>query len=286
MVPVSEAVSPLLNVDLHSHSTISDGVLLPSELAARAKAGGVDVWALTDHDELSGLADARAAADALALRFVPGVEISASWAGKTLHIVGLHVNESNETLAGGLEAIRSGRLQRARNIGAELAAAGIPDALDGALRFVGNPDLISRMHFARHIVDLGICSSIGEVFKNYLTEGNPGYVQHRWATLAEAVHWIRGAGGIAVMAHPGRYKLTDTEFGALFDDFKQMEGAAIEVVTGSHTPDQYEEFGKIAAHYDFLASRGSDFHGPEESRVDLGALPPLPSGVKPVWHNW
>lgn len=260
--------------------------MTPSAVAARAKANGVAVWALTDHDEVGGIAEARAAARDLDLRYVTGVEISATWAGHTLHIVGLHIDETDETLIRGLADTRTGRTRRAQEIATELEKAGIPGAYDGALKYVGNPDLISRMHFARYIAELGVCSSPAEVFTRYLVSGKPGYVPHRWASLADAVGWIHGAGGISVMAHPGRYKLNETEFGALFDEFKQLGGMAIEVTTGSHTVEQYGHYAKIAQQYGFLASRGSDFHGPGESRVDLGNLPPLPQGVRPVWHDW
>lgn len=274
------------NIDLHCHSNVSDGVLPPAALAARASANGVDVWALTDHDEVGGIAAARAAAGECGLHFVPGVEISITWGGETVHIVGLRIDETDATLVQGLSATRSGRAQRGREIAQQLAAAGIPGAFEGALKYVGNPLLISRTHFARYIIELGVCRDIGEVFRTYLTEGKPGYVPHRWATLTDAVGWIRGAGGVAVVAHPGRYRFSALAQDALFDQFKQLGGAAIEVTTGSHTPDQYAEYAKIASRYGFLASRGSDFHGPGESRIDLGQLPPLPDSVTPVWHNW
>ena len=278
--------APMLNVDLHCHSNVSDGVLTPSQLAARAKANGVTVWALTDHDEVDGIAQARAAAMDFGMTYVPGVEISITWAGETVHIVGLQIDETNVALVNGLVATRNGRELRARDIASELAVHGIPGAYEGALKYVGNPDLISRTHFARYIIELGMHSNIGDVFRHFLAEGKPGYVAHRWATLTDAVGWIRGAGGIAVIAHPGRYKYSKLAFGALFDEFKQLGGTAIEVVTGSHSVDQYYYYAKVANRYGFLASRGSDFHGPGESRVDLGSLPPLPSSVKPVWHDW
>ena len=276
----------MLNVDLHCHSNISDGVLAPAALAAYARKAGVDVWALTDHDEVSGIAAARAAATAQGMRFVSGVEISITWAGETVHIVGLPIDENNAALVQGLASTRSGRDARGREMAAQLAAAGIPDAYEGALKFVGNPDLMSRTHFARYIVECGKCANLPEVFRKYLTEGKPGYVAHRWATLAEAVGWIRGAGGQAVIAHPGRYRFSDTAQGALFDEFKQLGGVAIEVVTGSHSPDQYPVYARLAKDYGFLASRGTDFHAPGESRVDFALLPPLPSGTIPIWHDW
>ncbi|MDB5840760.1 MAG: phosphoesterase [Herminiimonas sp.] len=276
----------MLNIDLHCHSNISDGLLRPALVAARAKARGVDVWALTDHDEVSGIPEARKAAAELGLTYVPGVEISISWAGETVHIVGLNFDETNQDLIQGLARTRSGREQRAREIAAQLALAGVPDAYEGALKYVGNPDLISRTHFARYIIELGIYHDVSAVFRNYLVEGKPGYVPHRWASLQQAVSWIRGAGGVAVIAHPGRYRFDAIAFDALFEEFKNLGGAAIEVITGSHTVDQYAEYAKVAKRYGFLASRGSDFHGPGESRVDLGELPPLPDSVTPVWHDW
>lgn len=274
------------NFDLHCHSNVSDGVLAPALVAARAKARGVDVWALTDHDEVSGIAEARSAADALGLAFVPGVEISITWAGQTVHIVGLGIDEKNEELLRGLARTRSGRELRAREMSDQLAAAGIAGAYDGALRYAGNPDLISRTHFARFIIDRGICRDVPSVFRSYLIEGKPGFVPHRWATLEQAVGWITGAGGVAVIAHPGRYKFDPMAYDALFGEFQRLGGSAIEVVTGSHTPEQYDEYAKVAQRYGFLASRGSDFHGPGESRIDLGDLPPLPASVSPVWRDW
>jgi predicted metal-dependent phosphoesterase TrpH len=275
-----------LNADLHCHSSVSDGLLAPAELAVRAKANGVDVWALTDHDEVDGIPSARAAAVSLDLNFVPGVEISVTWAGKTIHIVGLKIDETNQALVQGLIATRGGRENRAHEIAAQLAEVGIPDAYEGALKFVGNPDLISRTHFARHIVESAICKNLNDVFKKYLAEGKPGFVEHRWATLSQAVSWIRGAGGIAIVAHPGRYSFNELAMDALFDEFKQFGGSAIEVLTGSHTPDQYVYYAKVAKKFGFMASRGSDFHGPGESHIELGALPPLPDSVLPVWHDW
>ena len=276
----------MLKVDLHCHSNISDGVLAPAAVAAYARKAGVDVWALTDHDEVSGVAAARTAALDLGMRFVAGVEISITWAGETVHIVGLQVDENNPGFVQGLHQTRSGRDARGREIARQLDLAGIPDAYEGALKFVGNPDLMSRTHFARYIVEMGKCANIPDVFKKYLSEGKPGYVEHRWATLAEAVGWIRGAGGVAVIAHPGRYRFSDMAQGVLFDEFKQLGGVAIEVVTGSHSPDQYPEYAQLANAYGFLASRGTDFHAPGESRVDFAKLPPLPANVTPIWHDW
>jgi predicted metal-dependent phosphoesterase TrpH len=274
-----------MNADLHCHSNVSDGLLAPAEVARRAHAGGVTVWSLTDHDELGGQSEARAAAEALGIRYLPGVEISVTWAARTLHVVGLGVDPSCPTLVEGLRATRNGRTARAQAMAAALEAVGIPGAYEGALRFVSNPDLISRTHFARFLVEKGFAPSTADVFDRFLGEGKPGYVPHRWATLENAVSWIGAAGGIAVIAHPGRYRYTPLEFDALFGTFVDLGGRAIEVVTGSHTPDQYREYADVARRFGFEASRGSDFHAPGEGRVELGALPPLPPDLTPVWDR-
>jgi len=276
----------MLKVDLHCHSSVSDGVLAPAAVAAYARKGGVDAWALTDHDEIKGIKAAREAAAGLGMRFVAGVEISVTWANETVHVVGLQIDEDAPQLVQGLAATRAGRDARGREIARQLALAGIPDAYEGALKYVGNPDLLSRTHFARFLVEIGACDNTPEVFRKYLSEGKPGYVPHRWASLADAVGWIRSAGGIPVIAHPGRYRFDRTAEGALFDEFKQLGGNTIEVVTGSHTPDQYAVYAEMARRYGFLASRGTDFHAPGESRVEFDKLPPLPAGLVPVWHDW
>jgi predicted metal-dependent phosphoesterase TrpH len=273
-----------LNADLHSHSTRSDGTLDPATLARRAHANGVQLWALTDHDEVGGLAAAAVAAAECGLRFVAGVEISVSVAAQTVHIVGLGVDPDNVTLRDGLQQVRSGRELRARRMAAELEReAGVAGAYAGACRHAGNPALISRTHFARYLVEQRICSSTHEVFTRFLTPGKPGYVDHAWATLRDALTWIDAAGGHAVIAHPARYPFTSTEEWALFEGFKAMGGAAVEVVTASHGAAEMRKYAAIATEFGLRASRGSDFHSPNESRCDLGRLPPLPDGVAPVW---
>jgi predicted metal-dependent phosphoesterase TrpH len=273
-----------MNADLHCHSSVSDGTLSPEALAARAKANGVDLWALTDHDEIGGQEAARAAARAIGLPYLAGVEISVTFAGTTVHIVGLGIDSNDAALRQGLAATRGGREARAREMASELAKIGIDGAFEGALQYVGNPDLISRTHFARHLVESGVCSDTQEVFRRFLVEGKPGFVPHRWASLKDAVSWIGGAGGIAVVAHPARYKFTPNEEFALFSEFKQHGGRGVEVVTGSHTAAEATRYAATAVEFELLASRGSDFHSPEESRVDLGGLPPLPPGLTPVWE--
>lgn len=269
--------------DLHCHSTISDGVFDPDALALRAKESGVTLWSLTDHDELSGQQLAIDTAQSIGLRYLTGVEISVTWAGQTVHIVGLGIDPQDPTLIEGLRRTRAGRADRARRIGDRLAALGMPGAFDGALPFAGNPELISRTHFARFLVQAGYFTDVQSVFDRLLKDDGPAHEPMQWASLEAAVNWIRGAGGVSVIAHPGRYKYTATQFGALFDSFKDLGGCAIEVVTGSHTAPQFKEYAQIARHYGFQASCGSDFHSPDESRIDLGGLPPLPSDLKPVW---
>lgn len=275
-----------MNADLHCHSNVSDGQLTPAEVAQRAHAGGVTLWALTDHDVVAGQAQARSEAESLGMAYVSGVEISVTWASRTVHIVGLGIDPSCETLLSGLYATRNGRGARAQAMSDALAELGIEGAYEGALRYVSNPELISRTHFARFLVERGYAASTPDVFERYLGEGKPGYVPHRWASLENAVQWIAAAGGVAVIAHPGRYKYSQLEFDTLFGQFLDLGGKAIEVVTGSHTPDQYREYADVARRFGFEASRGSDFHAPSEGRTELGKLPPLPPDLKPVWERW
>ncbi len=273
-----------LNADLHCHSTVSDGLLPPADLVRRAHANGVELLALTDHDELGGLAEARATADEVGLRFVDGVEISISWGDdQTVHIVGLAVDPADAALSAGLQQIRSGRDARAGRMAAELGKVGIHGAYEGALRHAGNPALVSRSHFARYIVEQGHAKDVKSVFDYWLAKGKPGYVEHAWATLEDALRWIVGAGGIAVIAHPGRYRLSRAERHVLFGAFKDLGGRGIEVLSGSHKDDEVREFSRIAREFGFLASRASDFHGPGESWIDLGKMPDLPEGLTPVW---
>jgi 3',5'-nucleoside bisphosphate phosphatase len=273
----------LTNADLHCHSVVSDGTLEPEALAARAKRNGVDLWALTDHDATGGQQRARAAAFSAGLPWVSGVEISVTFAGETVHVLGLGFDIDDTALAAGLAATRNGREQRARAMAAGLAEVGIEDAFEGALHYAGDPALISRTHFARHLVTTGICANQYEVFRRYLVHGRPGHVPHRWAALGDAVRWITQAGGVAVIAHPARYKFSTNEEFALFSEFKAHGGQGVEVATSSHARADLRKYAALAQEFDLLASRGSDFHAPGESRSDLGGAPELPRGLVPVW---
>lgn len=276
-----------MNADLHCHSTVSDGLLAPAALVERASANGVDLFALTDHDEIGGIDEAIRAAAAANLRCVTGAEISVSWGDDhTVHVVGLNFDHRHPELVAGLARVRAGRDARAGRMAAELARVGIDGAYEGALRYVGNPALISRSHFARYIVERGFAPDVKTVFEHWLAKGKPGYVSHSWAGLGEAVGWIRAAGGVAVIAHPGRYRLTPAERRALFAAFKEQGGQGIEVVSGAQGADEVREFAGIAREFGFLASRASDFHGPGESWIDLGRMAPLPADLTPVWEDW
>ena len=277
-------MEPLLNADLHCHSVVSDGTLTPEALAARAKANGVQLWALTDHDEIGGQERAMAAAKAEGMKYLTGVEISITFAGKTVHIVGLGFDHTNEALVQGLRNTRGGRAERAKEMSDGLAKVGIQGAFEGALQYAGNHELISRTHFARFLVETGVCKDTSEVFRKYLTENKPGFVPHRWASLENAVKWITGAGGVAVIAHPARYGFTANEEFALFTEFKQHGGRGVEVVTGSHSSADALQYAETALEFELAASRGSDFHSPDESHTDLGTLPWLPGQLKPVWE--
>lgn len=273
-----------MKYDLHCHSTASDGTLSPAELVRRAHRNGVTVLSLTDHDVTHGTGEALATAQSLGMRLIPGVEISVTWMHKTLHIVGLGIDVDGEALGAGLAGVRRSRVRRGELIADELSRLGIHGSLEAALSLAGDPHTLSRTHFARFLVGKGYARDVKSVFHQYLGEGKPGYVPHRWATLADAVSWICSSGGVAVIAHPGRYRLSQDEGDRLMREFREAGGMALEVLTGSHTPEQSRRYARVARKFDLAASCGSDFHSPEESRVDLGGIAPLPPGLRPVWE--
>ncbi len=272
-------------IDLHCHSTVSDGVLTPTEIVNHAAEKGVRVLALTDHDDVAGLATARAAAEAHGMQFINGVEISVTWRRRTLHIVGLKINPEYAPLVEGLANIRAGRHTRAEGMAQALEKVGIHGALEGAYEY-SKGGIISRTHFARFLIEKGYAKDTKAVFKRYLVKGKPGYVEHQWASLEDAMAWIVGSGGVAVIAHPGRYDLGRVTMLELMHEFRALGGAAIEVVTGSHTVDQYQEFAKVAKSFDLASSMGSDYHGKGQTYIEMGRLPSLPSHCVPVWRDW
>jgi len=275
----------MLNIDLHCHSNVSDGVLPPAEVVARAAANGVHALALTDHDDVSGLTAAQVAASEAGLALIPGVEISVSWGGQTVHIVGLRVDPLNPELVAGLHEIRLGRIERAHRMSDDLARSGIGGAYEGAHTYAANKQMVGRTHFARWLVAQGHAPDMRSAFRRYLTRGNPGYVDHEWTSLENAVRWIQASGGMAVVAHPGRYAFNARELLLFLDAFRALGGEGIEVITGSHHPSEYGKFADLARAFGLKASRGADFHAPGEG-VDIGRLPALPHYCKPVWQGW
>ncbi len=271
-----------MQIDLHTHSTASDGRLAPQELIKRASEAGVEVLALTDHDGVDGLIEARKAAQAADMQFVNGIELSVSWNKRTIHIVGLNFQPDYEPLQRGIAGLQDFRERRAREMAQKLDKAGIPGAYEGAQSF-SDGNMLGRMHFANFLVANGYAKNIRHVFKHYLVANKPGHVSGDWATMEEAVSWVTGAGGIAVIAHPARYKLTRTKLRKLIKDFMQAGGQAIEVVSGSHDVNEVKTMAAHAADFDLYASAGSDFHDPDFPWIKLGKLPPLPRQCKPVW---
>lgn len=275
----------MLNIDLHCHSNVSDGMLSPAEVVARAAANGVHALALTDHDDVAGLDAAQVAASAAGMTLIPGVEISVSWGKQTVHIVGLRIDPAHPELAAGLAGIRVGRIGRARRMADDLAKSGIAGAYEGAYDYAVNKQMVGRTHFARWLVAQGLAPDMRGAFRRFLTRGKPGYVEHEWTTLENAVNWIRASGGMAVIAHPGRYAFNARELHLLLDAFRALGGEGIEVITGSHHPSEYGKFADLARAFGLKASRGADFHAPDEG-IDIGRLPALPHYCQPVWQGW
>ena len=275
-----------MKADLHCHSNVSDGLLPPAGVAHRAADNGVELLALTDHDDVAGLADARAAAEERGLRFLDGSEISVSWRDDaSFHVVGLGIDPSNGELLRGLQSIRDGRDGRAHRIAGELEKVGIHGAYEGAARHAGKASIISRAHFARFLVERKISSDVKSVFDHYLAKGKPGYVPHEWASVEDALRWIGNAGGVAVLAHPLRYRVSRDALRTFLGEFKDRGGQGIEVACGAHSAEEVQECARLARHFGLKASVASDFHGPGESYADLGMTPPLPDDLVPIWRD-
>ena len=275
----------LLNYDLHSHSSASDGSFTPTELVNFAAGQGVNVLALTDHDITTGIDEAKKAATAQNMQLIAGVEISVLWGKTTLHILGLNIDHNNASLLAGLEQIRQARARRAIEIGHRLEKAGIKDAYQQA-RAISNGDNVTRTHFARVLIKNGHAKDMKQVFKRYLVAGKPGYVAGQWAEMQEALDWIAAAGGTSVIAHPARYRLTATKMRMMIEAFKKAGGQGIEVISGSHSTDESQHIAQLARKYKLLASRGSDFHDPAIAYINMKTLPALPKDLAPVWEAW
>ena len=273
-----------LHCDLHSHSTVSDGTLTPTELILRAFEKDVEIFALTDHDATEGLKEAAVAADKVGLHFIPGIELSVTWSHQTIHIVGLGINPDDEVLNKGLKELREFRNRRGVEIAQKLEKAGFDNPFEGAKKFA-NGEILSRTHFARYIVEQGRAKDIRQVFKRFLVRGKPGFVAGKWASLEDALSWIHGAGGIAVIAHPARYNLSATRLRQLIADFKEHGGIGFEAVSGSHSPDEELRMAQLANQFELFVSKGSDFHSPENIYRELGVLQDIPAGSIPLWYS-
>ena len=272
-------------IDLHCHSNVSDGLLSPAELMSHAAENNVQAIALTDHDDIAGLSEASITAKSLNIIFINGVEISVTWKKRTLHIVGLNFDKDNKLLFQGLKKIRDGRYKRAQLMADGLGMAGIQGAMDGAKSYAKN-STIGRIHFAQFLVAQGYAKDISAVFKKFLTPGKPGYVDHEWISLEESIRLINGAGGDAVIAHPGRYDMGNKLYPKLFQEFKDLGGTGVEVMSGSQDPSQANYFSKLAANYNLFSSCGSDFHGKGISHRALGNVRSLPNDSIPIWTKW
>jgi 3',5'-nucleoside bisphosphate phosphatase len=269
--------------DLHCHSTISDGVLSPTELVQRAHEQGVTTLALTDHDTTAGCEEAQVAADNTNIKLIAGIELSASWQEKTFHIVGLGIDPYYPPLLGAIRNLQAIRLERAEKIANKLEKKGIPGALESVTKAAGD-SMVTRTHFADFLVSQNHVSSYQDAFDRYLAKGKPAYVETVWAELDLAVNWITQSGGIAVLAHPLRYKLPTKWMNRLLTAFKQAGGQGIEVVTGRCSADEIKLAATLAATFELAGSVGSDFHSPGNQWVELGRLAPLPAHIKPVWE--
>jgi predicted metal-dependent phosphoesterase TrpH len=272
-----------LSIDLHTHSIYSDGVLTPAELVLRAVSRGVRLLALTDHDETGGLAEASQAACGRDIVLVPGVEISASWNHHTIHIVGLDIDAQAPGLVEGLASIRRCRGERAIRIAAQLDAAGITGSLQGARLHAGNSAAIGRSHFARFLVEQKHARHTNDAFRHYLGTGRVGYVPPVWPVLAQALQWIRCAGGRSVLAHPNRYRLTPHTMQGLFEAFATSGGEAIEISADSHSGRSAQV--RLARRFGFELSSGSDFHAPGINVPDVGDVTQIPASERAVWQQ-
>jgi predicted metal-dependent phosphoesterase TrpH len=282
---INQKPGPMTVYDLHAHSTASDGFYSPTDLVQRAATAGVKVLSLTDHDTTAGLPEADLAAQIAGIRVIPGVEVSVTWEKKTLHVVGLNIDADHAPLQAGLSQLQRLRTDRALEMGDRLENAGISGIFDEAQAMVGG-GMITRTHFAHCLARRGLASDVRDVFGRYLTAGKPGYVSTRWVDIVDAIQWIRHAGGVAVLAHPQRYKLTGSWLRRLLGEFKEMGGEGLEVLSGTASPGDVQSSAALASRFGLLASCGSDFHGPDEGWPKLGRLPALPVGLEPVWKRW
>jgi len=277
-------IRPVMIFDLHTHSTASDGSLAPQELLARAAGNGVTCLSVTDHDTV----DAYAALDGHTwpdVTIIPGIELSTTWAGRNIHIVGLNIDPGNDDLADGIEQQKLARVQRAEKIAARLEKRGLGNTLE-AVQKLANGSVIGRPHFAQHLVDTGVVADFRQAFQKYLGNGKAGDVRQFWSPMEDVIEWIRAAGGTAVLAHPAHYKLTNTRLRLLTEDFITAGGQALEIVSGTQTKQLTDKLANLCDDLQLMASCGSDFHSPGNSWSEVGKFTRLPANCRPVWENW
>jgi predicted metal-dependent phosphoesterase TrpH len=273
----------VMRADLHTHSNASDGTLSPDELLAQAQAAGVELLSITDHDTVAGLHALQNHTNGC--RLIPGIELSTNWRKTAIHVIGLNIDPNNETLGNGIERQQEARRQRASAIAAKLGKLGFTDTLEGATRIAGSAG-IARPHFALHLVETGQVKSVKDAFRKYLGPGKAGDIRELWAELDEVMSWIHAAGGVAVLAHPAKYKLSNLKLEELTRDFRLAGGDALEVISGRQDSSLTVRLGKLANRHGLLASCGSDFHEPGRNWGQLGEVAALPAGCSPVWQDW
>lgn len=271
-------------IDLHAHSNASDGVLTPSELVARAAQHGIEVLALTDHDTTAGIIEARQAAHRHGIGLVPAIEMSSAAGGKPLHVVGLGIDPDAAGLRRAIEGLRELRAERARRIGQKLARLGIPGAYEGACGEAGST-VPGRAHFARWLLSRGICADNAEIFSRLLGRGRPAYVATAWPELEDTVAGIREAGGVAVLAHPMRYKFTASWLRRIAARFRECGGGAMEVVIANQPQRDTATAADVARRCGLKGSVGSDFHAAGGYAPELGGFGALPPDIEPVWES-
>jgi len=271
--------------DLHCHSFCSDGILSPEQLVSRAKEKEVSVLAVTDHDTVTGIRRARAQAAIEEIELISGIEFSSVWQGRNIHILGLNVDTESAALQKSVGEQEQRRRDRGEVIAKKLEAIGIVGALDGAKAHAGS-DMVGRPHFARWLVEQGVTRTIDQAFKRYLGAGKPGDVKQMWPDIADVVDIINASGGVAVIAHPLKYKMTRTKLCSMAADFVDCGGQGIEVVSGRQNVHESADLAKIGVKYGLYGSMGSDFHAPSGPWAELGCCPPMPVSIEPVWSLW
>lgn len=271
--------------DLHCHSNQSDGILSPEDLVSRAKDQDVSVLALTDHDTIAGLERAKKQAEIVNIDIITGVEFSCKWAGRNIHVVALGFDETHPKLLAQIESQTKMRDIRASEIAARLEKIGFKDAMARAQAQSGGA-VIGRPHFAKAMVAMGFCSSVDQAFKKYLGAGKPGDIKQIWPEFGDLLPDVVEAGGIPVLAHPLKYKLTRSKLSQLLEDFIEYGGRAMEVVSGQQRQQDTHDMARLVNRFDLLASCGSDFHAPSKPWSELGRYSEMPDTVKPVWQAW